>query len=400
MPLALLIVTMSGAFTGLAQKPAGPIQITGGGVYSGNWTSNDPKVAAVSIHTDAPVVIRNSVIGGRGNLIQISGVKTGANVTVENVVGAALDPGVSGRGRESFVEAIGFNSLVVRNCTIRGTGFGVRAVGASPSTLIIANNLALNLEDRASDGNGGVLPVRPWMGHFVILHRVNAPNGADIGWNQIVQTMGQTSTEDAINIYESQGSKAHPIWVHDNYIEGTSSAIPGRDYTGTALITDGDSGPNAVPTAYVIFDNNVIVQTSGSGIGIAYGHDITARANRVVSCGRDSSGKQYAWGASAAFILNYYKSPQFYNNTIIGTTGGMVGPGPNNKPTAYNEFVGTSGKPDPSNFIRGSRFTDPCLSGGGLNLHAEDIERKRWVAKVAAAHELIGDQGVRRTEQQ
>jgi hypothetical protein len=371
-----------------AQQPAGTIQITHGGTYSGNWMSTNPSIAAVTVRTSEPVTIKNSVLSGRGDLIQFSG----GNLRVENVTGKGLDPGVKGMTRGAFLAATSFNSLVVKNCTMDGVAFGVKVTGGTPQTLQIVNNKASNLEDRASDDAGGLLPVRPKLGHFILLNHVVAQNGAEIAWNQVVQTMGKSSTEDVVNIYESQGSKAHPIDVSHNYIEGASSAIPGKNYTGTALITDGDASANATPTAYVLFEDNLIVETSGSGIGIAFGHDITARENRVVSCGVDSSGNRYAWGASAAVIWNYYKSKQFYNNTITGTTGGMVGPAPNRQFKTSNELQNKTDNNDPSNSITDSNFTNPCLSSGTPNPKAEDAERARWAAEVAAAHELIGDQ--------
>ncbi|MDR3737815.1 MAG: hypothetical protein P4L40_02235, partial [Terracidiphilus sp.] len=88
-----------------AQQQSAPITITSGGTYSGNWVSNDPSTPAVTIKTDEPVIIQDSVISSRGDLISITGVKTGANVTVENVTGTALDPQVSGKARGSFIKA-------------------------------------------------------------------------------------------------------------------------------------------------------------------------------------------------------------------------------------------------------------------------------------------------------
>jgi hypothetical protein len=380
----------SAVITATAQQPSGPIQITQGGTYSGVFASNDPQVAAVTIHTDQPVILRDSVITSRGNLIVVTGVKTGANVTIENVTGTGLDPAVKGASRGTFVLASNFNSLVVEHCSIAGATFGIKAAGASPSTLRIDNNLATNLEDRASDGQGGLLPLRPRLGHFVILDHVVAQNGAEIAWNQVVQAIGKTSTEDMINIYESAGTQAHPIDVHDNYLEGASSAVPGKNYTGTALIADGGANTNPAPTAFVLFENNLIVATAGSGIGIAYGHDITAQNNRVVSCGVDASGHVYSWGANAVVIWNYYKSPQFYNNTITGTTGGMAGPAPNQKLRADDSWVNPADNTNPINAISNSNFTDPCILNGVLNPHAEDVERASWAAKLAAAHQTVG----------
>jgi hypothetical protein len=370
-------------------QTSGPLVITRGGTYSGNWTSNDPKVAAVTIRTSDPVVVDNATVSGRGNLILVG---AGANVTIRNVVGTALDPGVAGASRGAFVLATGFHALTVDHCTITGATFAIKAVGAQPATLTITNNKAINLEDRASDGHGGLTNQRPRLGHFVILDHVVAAQGAEIAWNQDVQVIGATSTEDAINIYESSGSAARPIHVHDNYLEGESTAVPGKHYTGTALIADGSNEVNAVPTAWVLFENNQIVATAGTGIGIAYGHDITARNNRVVSCGVDASGHVYAWGASAAVIWNFYNAPQFTHNVITGTTGGMIAPAANGAMHAADSWRGPDKKPDPSNAIRDSHFTDPCLVNGKVNLHAEDAERAAWAAKLAAARQTVGAQ--------
>ena len=54
---------------------SGPIVITSGGTYSGNWQSNNPNVAAVTISTTAPVIINNSNIQSKGDLIDDRGVR-------------------------------------------------------------------------------------------------------------------------------------------------------------------------------------------------------------------------------------------------------------------------------------------------------------------------------------
>ena len=76
--------------------------------------------------------IQDSVITSRGALIRISGVKTGANVTIGNVTGTALDPEVTGVERGAFVFAQNVASLVIKNCTMTGVSFGVELVECYP----------------------------------------------------------------------------------------------------------------------------------------------------------------------------------------------------------------------------------------------------------------------------
>jgi len=196
-----------------------------------------------------------------------------------------------------------------------------------------------------------------------------------------------------INIYNSQGVAGHPIWVHDNYIEGASSPATGTNhYTGTAMVTDGNASGSAQASAYVVFDSNEVVATAGTGVGIAAGHDVLATNNRIVSCGVSGNGTWYAWGANAVVIWNYYKTTQFYNNTITGTVGGMVGPGTNNAPRAFDSWINAADTSSPGTSIGSNNFTDPCLAGGSVNLKAEDTERAFWTVKIAGAGQQIGDQ--------
>jgi hypothetical protein len=46
----------------------------------------------------------------------------------------------------------------------------------------------------------------------------------------------------------------------------------------------------------------------------------------------------------------------------------------------------------PGNSVSENDFTDPCLSGGTLDLAAESAEAAYWTQKVSAANQVIGDQ--------
>ena len=363
-----------------------PLTITQGGTYSGNWISNDPNVPAVTVATDQPVIIQNSTVQGRGNLIHILGT-SGANVTVQNVTGTGLDPQVAGLERGAFIRASIVSSLSVLNNTMTGTSFGVLVI-SSPNlaSLSVLRNRGINLEDRASDGNGGFTTTRPSLGHFIQLTSVIAASGAEIGWNQLNQTIGQSSTEDGINLYNSQGASGFPILVHDNYLEGYSSSTA-TAYTGNGLVTDGDASGL---TAYVMFQANDMVHAAGGGVALAAGHDNSGAANRVVSCGKDSSGNWYSQlGATATGIVNFYGSSNFNNNTITTTAGGLVSPDINGLPVASD-----LGPPvlTGNNTNAGNQFTDPCLVNGNLNLAAEDDERAYWANKLTTNNVVLGDQ--------
>ena len=361
------------------------INITSGGTYSGIWVSNDPSIPAVQVSTDESVIIQNSVVSGRGHLIVINGV-SGANVTVRNVTGTGLDPQVTGAQRGSFLRAFSVNSLVVQNCTMTGTSFGVLVYTSTASTLKIMNNTAAQLDDRASDGKGGFLASRPTLGHFIQIGRVAATNGAEIAWNQLKQTIGQSSIEDPINIYLSQGTTANPIWVHDNYLEGYSSPVLST-YSGNGVIADGDSTGD---TAYILLQANAMVHTSGGGVAIANGHDVTAQDNRIVSCGKDVLGNTYTQdGVSAITLWNYYKAAGFFNNKITTTAGGMVSLNKTGQFVASDISAITI---DATDTITNNNFTDPCLTQGALNFTAEDDERAYWANKLLMNSISLGDQ--------
>ncbi|MBB5365514.1 NPCBM/NEW2 domain-containing protein, partial [Deinococcus humi] len=73
-------------------KYSGPLVITKGGTYRGNWQSLDPKVPAVYVKTSEPVIIEGSNLRGRGELIR----GWFMNLTVRNSNGYGMNPNVYG----------------------------------------------------------------------------------------------------------------------------------------------------------------------------------------------------------------------------------------------------------------------------------------------------------------
>lgn len=368
------------------------IRITSGGTYSGNWSSTDPQVPAVTILTNEPVVLRNSTLSSRGNLIIVYGSQGGANVTIDNVTGTALDPWVTGAARGKFIGAEVMSHLSVTHCTMHGVSFGVYVAGSTLASLTIKDNVADNLDDRESDGHGGNLLNQRVLGHLIQLNGVSLPNGGEIAWNQMINLDGEASIEDVLSFYQSLGAAGKTILVHDNYLQGAFATGQTTPYTGSGVQMDGPSNDPSSATGFVQIYHNTIVHLAGPGVSIAAGHDISVTGNRVVSCGKDSSGGWIAGQGVVALVMsNYYQTNQYFNNYMANNSGGLIRPDAHGNPTP-GDIYAPSASEVLNNLVLTNVFEQPCLTGSSLNLAAESIEWNKWLSTVAAAGELLGDQ--------
>ena len=368
------------------------IKITSGGTYSGNWSSTDPTVPAVTILTNEPVVLRNSTLSGRGDLIVVYGSQNGANVTIDNVTGTALDPGIAGAARGKFLGAEVVSSLSVTHCTMHGVSFGVYVSSSKMTSLTIRDNVADNLDDRESDGHGSYLSNQRVLGHYIQLAGVSLSNGGEIAWNQVINSEGIASIEDILNFYLSRGTGKNPLVVHDNYLQGAFSTGQTTTYTGGGIQMDGGSNDRSMATGFIQVSHNTVVHTAGYGISIAAGHDIAMTENRIVSCGKDSSGNWITIPLSTALVMmNYYQSNQFFNNYMANNSGGVVRPDANGNPIP-GDISAPGASVSLNNIVGTNVFEQPCLIGSGLTLAAESAEKLRWLNSVSSAGESLGDQ--------
>ena len=376
----------------LSQGYSAPVTITKGGTYSGRWKSTDPATPAVIILTDQPVILQNSVVTGPGNLIVANGGPLGIHVQVSNVLGIAVNPNVAGKAKGNFVNVQKGTSVQVDHCTMQAVNAGIVVVDSTPTYLSIKNNIAINVDDRASDGKGGVLAKRPQLGHTIILTNVVAGTGAEIAWNQFINTPGQASVEDIISLYDSRGgSIATPINIHDNYIQGAVSTL-GVGYSGGGILTDGQQTNPALITGFVTIHDNQVVITQNYGIGIASGHDVSVHNNRVVSTGRDSTGKwlDASDGNGAAYYLwNFYGSSTFFNNQITGNTGALVRPDAGGVAVRADLLL-TSPSVTQNNGASGNTFLGAPGDVSVPTAADQAAELAAWQAKVKAASQALG----------
>ena len=172
-----------------------------------------------------------------------------------------------------------------------------------------------------SNGSGGAKPLR-LSPHAIMINSVVGVAGINIGWNQIINTPGQSYVNDVINIFNSSGTAASPINIHNNCINGIWSPSPGTiGGNGTGIITDGGTSPE---TAYVSITNNTILNCGNCGIGIAAGHDITVSGNTCAGAIPGTSAMVlsanvgiYTWDQmSGGSSSNYYNIVVGVKNTI------------------------------------------------------------------------------------
>lgn len=274
--------------------PTGPIVITQGGTYTGNWKTTD-GTAAVRIKTTEPVTIVNSTVTstGTGGMF-VTDWPLAVDLTIEKVKAF----GASGR----FLETEGHKSVTVRNCTIDKTsGLYLNAANSS-STVSITKNKLTNVQ-RGS--NGGYR-------QFVQLNRV-VSNSLDISWNEVINEFGKSEVEDVISIHMS--ANAH---VHDNYIQGGFPAAVGDSYSGGGItIEEVGSHSNRIL-------NNIVVGCINGGIGIAGGYNNLVQGNTVISDGRADGGPLFAAANVGLIVWNSNNDPQFGGNRSIYNKVGYV----------------------------------------------------------------------------
>ena len=303
----------------------GPIVITQGGTYSGNFRSLDSGIPCIKVSTTQPVIIENCTLAGAGNLIAVDG---GATVTVRNNRGYGLTPSVDNTVHGKFLGIIDGKSLTLEhNYMEHTTGLTIyrwTGDGSPQQTLTVRYNQAREIDGRYRNGGSEPFP------SFCGLNQVRNTGNIEIAFNEVINTPNQCATGDVINFYNSSGTAQSPIRLHDNYVQG---AYPfpanGNVYSGTGMTTDGDATTAALITAFLNAYDNQFVSTSNAAMNIAAGHDIHFYRNRLVTSGflADGSDMHALYAATAVFNGNGSPGNVFYNNAIDNNVIGYRNPG-------------------------------------------------------------------------
>ena len=329
--------------------PSGPITITQGGTYTGNWVGSGIG-PAVKIATSAPVTIQNSTIKNTGAAPLIDANYPGAQLTVHR---STLDGAAGSVGKAVYAD--NFKSVRVENCTINFTwGIRLDAIQAG-GTIVVTKNRGRNMVRNASDPSH----------FFQAANHAQQPAQIDVSWNEIINTFGQSGVEDVINMYGAGYAK-----IHDNYIQGAYPDTLGGGYSGSGIMLDSGAHDNEVY-------NNIVVDTVNAGIGIASGWNNAAHDNRLVFDGRNDAGNLFAAANIGGYVWNYDGSASWNNNHMTRNTVGWV------KANGERNDLWFPHAPS-SDYGTNSALPNP------ITRQTEQGEYQNWLAKLAANGVTVG----------
>lgn len=188
------------------------------------------------------------------------------------------------------IYANGSSNITVTNCVFENVQAGLRGHKCEGG-IKFENN---DLKNIVGDLSGGSR-----FSQAVQFDKCNGPDNS-ISYNVIENIPGESSPEDVINIFHSNGTAESPIIIRGNWIRGGGPSGSG----GGILI--GDWGGS-----YQIIENNILVDPGQYGLQIAGGHNMTIRNNKVY-------GRQQPFSNVGLVIVNWTskQTGPSYNITV------------------------------------------------------------------------------------
>jgi hypothetical protein len=367
---------------------SGPLVITKGGTYTGNYRSTDSKTPAVWIWTEEPVTITGCNIQAAGNGIHFGG-HGNATVTYNNIFGITPS-GSENKGRAIYCYQP--ESVIAEHNTIENTGGGVFLDQFDPSRppkkVLIRYNSLKNMDKRKADQND----LSNGQSHMagIMLSDQRGLGGAEIAWNQIINEPGKSWTEDCINMFNSGGTSSSHLVIHDNYIFGAYPwPVSSDKFSGSGITVDGDPGHNTFETVsqYIDVYSNQVLSTCNALMNIAAGHDIKYYGNTMISAGKypDGSPGGFFWGGFCIWDASNVGPGVFVNNSIENNTVAYVRPGVNNPFPNRQDYVRDSKTPAYVDYTKNAFLPNP------ITVATEQAELPKWQKKLSDNKIAIGN---------
>ncbi len=195
------------------------------------------------------------------------------------------------------------SNITVDNSYFTKVSTGVYAEQTTAGGIVVNNNQFLNMN--------GPFP----RGQFVQFNNVNGP-GSSISGNKGENIFGQSNAEDAINLYQSNGTSSSPIVINGNWIRGGGPSLSG----GGIML--GDNGGS-----YLTATNNILVNPGEYGMAIAGGdhcvisnNQIYAKAQYFTNVGiyvNNIGGYKVTNSTVTNNQVNFYNSTNYNNNAWL-----------------------------------------------------------------------------------
>lgn len=381
---------------------SGPLVITKGGTYSGNWRSTLDQ-PAVYVNTDQPVTIENCNLRGPGTGIQGAYSKP-VTLTVRNCSAIGEDTG-AGREPGYFVNVSQPAALtVVHNTLDRSNGISIYGAAdkTSSAPITVQYNKARNIGAIPAD-----VPVEKMCtmigfcrANFFKLYNVRANPNIDFSWNEVINEPGKSAMGDVVTNMYSSGTASSPIRIHDNYIQGVYDATPSdvklSHMQGSGiLIADSPTTDPDHSSAFTWAYNNQVINFSKYGMGIISGHDNMAFNNRILTSNLLPDGSMIAtrWTGLAVHDSYHVGPGAFFNNVTYGnvvgntwTSGGKISSQNCSTADAYdlNIRAGLCAKILPGN----TDFNTPAHPA--VTVADEATEFTNWQQKLIANSAYVG----------
>jgi parallel beta-helix repeat protein len=257
-------------------------------IVDANYTSSP----AIDLYNKHNITITNkSITGGSAPLIKLT------NCSNIRIIGNRLSNSTD----------VGIYLYNCKNITIEDNFFTRVSTGVyadhTQGGIIVNNNQFLNMQ--------GPFP----RGQFVQFNNVKGA-GSSISNNKGENIIGQSYAEDAISLYQSEGTEASPILVKGNWIRGGGPSASG----GGIML--GDQGG-----AYLYASDNILINPGQFGMAISGGHHITIVNNTIY--GKQQSFTNVGlyvndiggWKTSDCKVTNnrvrYYNKTNYQNNAWL-----------------------------------------------------------------------------------
>ena len=170
---------------------------------------------------------------------------------------------------KTAIYAEGGTNILVTDCTFENVH------GAFMATVCKGN---IRFEHNDVKNILGTLRGGAFYSNAVHYNTCNGP-GNSISYNCIENIPGESAPEDNIALYRSNGTPESPIMIKANWIRGG-----GRVTSSGGGINLGDWGGS-----YQIAEDNILVNPGQVGMGMAGGHDLTIRNNKIYSAKQPNS---------------------------------------------------------------------------------------------------------------